>query len=68
MPRKTETAARPRAAKPKTVPSEKAAGAPPEYDWAEICRQYVRGDDKVTFFHPGTQSGNPTLSAIKKLA
>jgi hypothetical protein len=68
MPRKTETAAKPRAAKPKSVPSEKAAGAPPRYDWTEIRRQYVRGDDKVTFSHLGTQSGNPTLSAIKKRA
>ncbi|MGY2892763.1 hypothetical protein ACVWZX_000756 [Deinococcus sp. UYEF24] len=68
MPRKTETAAKPRVAKPKTVPSEKAAGAPPKYDWTEVRRQYVRGDDKVTFSHLGTQSGNPTLSAIKKRA
>ena len=68
MPRKTETAARPRPAKPKTVPSEKAAGAPPKYDWAEIRRQYVRGDDSVTFAHLGAQIGYPKVDGIKKRA
>ena len=68
MPRKTETAANPKPSKQKTVSSEKAAGAPPKYDWTELRRQYVRGDDTVTFSHLGTQSGNPSLSAIKKRA
>ena len=68
MPRKTEIAAKPRAANSKNVPAKKANGTPPKYDWTDIRRQYVRGDDKVTFSHLSTQSGNPTLSAIKKRA
>lgn len=68
MPRKTETAAKPRAVKPKTVPSEKAAGAPPKYDWADVRRQYVRGDDTVTFAHLGAQIGHPKVDGIKKRA
>jgi hypothetical protein len=68
MPRKTETAAKPKPSKPKTVSPEKAAGAPPRYDWAEIRRQYVRGDDSVTFAHLGAVIGNPKMDGIKKRA
>ena len=68
MPRKTETAANPKPSKPKTVSVKKTAGAPARYDWSDLRRQYVRGDDAVTFMHLCTQPGNPTLSAIKKHA
>jgi len=66
MPQKTETA-KLRAAKPQGS-APKSTGAVARYDWAEIRRQYVRGNDTVTFVHLGTQSGNPSLSAIKKRA
>jgi hypothetical protein len=56
---------------PKTATDRRArsaVGRPATHDWAEIRRQYVRGDDTVTFAHLGTQTGAPGLSAIKKRA
>lgn len=69
MPRKkTETAANLLPSSAKTVSIKKQPGRTASHDWTEIRRQYVRGNDKVTFAHLGTQIGNPTLSAIKKRA
>jgi len=67
IPQKTETA-KPKPSKPKGTAPKSTGGRPLTYDWSNIRREYIRGDDTVTFVHLGTQSGNPTLSAIKKRA
>lgn len=65
MPRKNPA---PTNAKGKATSTRKPTGAPVRYDWSDLRRQYVRGDDAVTFKHLGTQTGNPTAGAIKKRA
>lgn len=67
MPQKTETA-KPRAAKPKISASNSAGGRPPKYDWSAIRREYIRGDEKVTYLSLSVKTGYPSHDVIKARA
>lgn len=64
MPQKTE-AAKPKAAKPKTSTPKSAGGRAPKYDWSAIRREYIRGDEGVTFETLGHKTDYPTPGTIK---
>ena len=66
-PRQPAKATKPKAGKGKSGPT-KPMGRRPQYDWAEIRREFIRGDETVTLAALSSKSGAPTLSAIKKRA
>ena len=67
MSRKTETA-KPRSTKPKGTAPKSAGGRPPKYDWSAIRREYIRGDEKVTYLSLSAKTGYPSHDVIKARA
>ncbi|GGJ65274.1 hypothetical protein [Deinococcus aquiradiocola] len=68
MPRTTETAANPKPAQLKTSAPKSAGGRPPKYDWSSIRREYIRGDERVTYLSLSTKTGYPSHDVIKSRA
>ncbi|WP_339096203.1 hypothetical protein WDJ50_02620 [Deinococcus sp. VB142] len=67
-PKRPAKATKPKTGKGKATLPKKPMGRRPQYDWAEIRREFIRGDETVTLAALSSKSGAPTLSAIKKRA
>lgn len=68
MPRKAETAANLRPSKQKTTAPKASGGRPEKYDWSAIRREYIRGDEKVTYLSLSVKTGYPSHDVIKARA
>lgn len=63
-PKKTPKASAAGAKKPKPRPE----GRPPKYDWMQIRREYIRGDDEVTYKSLSHKPGYPAEGSITNRA
>ncbi|WP_414656740.1 hypothetical protein ACINK0_11255 [Deinococcus sp. VB343] len=63
-PRQPAKATKPKAGKGKSGP-KKPLGRRPQYDWAAIRREFIRGDETVTLAALSMKTGYPSLPTLK---